>query len=950
MLATLLTTIADALGIQLPFGLGTESRLFHLEAAGSAAAVAEQLLVEAWWMREALDDLFECEVVALSALPIDLDALLGQTLRLRTTLANGSSSYRSGFVSAVETLDADGGLHRHRLTLSPWPWLLDRMRGSAVWQERAFTEVIDDVLGAAQGVSQWVWSPDVGAFLADGNGGGLRSHVAQYRETPWRFVQRLLADEGIGLRFEEDDGAPQRHRAVLFADSASADACPEDASSASGGGVRYHRASSQEDSDAIQAFGPAHELHAANSTVLSWDYKAKRAVAATAPSASLPWHPDAPALEDYDVPGAYAFSDASAAERHARLRREAAECRQRRHIGRSTVRSFRAGTTFRLTQGVLDLFNGDARYLLTAVTHAGVNNLPVEMQRALAARWWHSNAAADLLPEQLDRELVAQARATGYGNRFEAIDALTPWRPRRVSKPVAPGVQTAIVTGPAGETSPGAEEIHCDALGRIKVAFHWQRGERADDRNTCWLRVAQAYAGAGYGAQHLPRIGQEVLIGFVEGDIDRPVVRGALYNGQGDGGVPATPGGEPAATDAGAFDQGADHCPSGQGNATAGNAPAWHGAAGDAHAHAAALSGTKTKEFNGSGYNQLVFDDTDGQLRTQFGTTQYATWLSLGHLLHQADNRRGSFRGLGAELRTDAWGALRAAQGLLLTTYGADPSDPAGDNTAARALMQQLTQLADTFNQAARTHQTVQLAGHIGSTQANASALNDKQAPLQALKRSLDGMVSGAEMDQALTDATNRNTSPSGKLPHAADPVIAVSARAGIALTAQDAVFGANDTLHLASGQDHTRAVTGAAKVHTGQAIGVLAGAIQPGTEAAGTGLSLIAGHGDVQLQAQSDQMQIAAKQLLNVQSANGHIEWAAAKKITLKTADGACIEISDAGITVQCPGTIEVKAAQRAMEGGARQDYLLPLMPHQVCIECLLNAAAQGSPFAMRG
>lgn len=928
MLDTLITAIADALGITLPFGLGTQARLFHLEATGSAGVLADQLLVEAWWMRESLDELFECEVVALSAVPVDLDALLGQPLRLRTTLADGSLAYRSGFVSAAETLDADGGLHRHRLTLSPWPWLLDRMRGSAVWQERTFKDVIDDVLGRAQPAAQWVWSPEAGAFLEQGSSGGVRSYVAQYRETPWRFVQRLLADEGIGLRFEEDDSAPQGHRAVLLADSASAQACPEDASSAAGGGIRYHRASSQEDSDAIQAFGPAHEFTSASSTVLSWDYKAKRAVATSQPSASLPWHADAPQLEDYEAHGPYAFSDGDAADRHARLRREATECRSRRYVGRGTVRSFRAGTTFRLTQGVLDLFGGDAGYLLTEVTHAGVNNLPVEMQRALAARWWHGQAGVELLPDHLDAALVAQARATGYGNRFEAIAATTPWRPRVQPKPIAPGVQTALVTGPDGETTPGAEEIHCDALGRIKVAFHWQRGERADDRNSCWLRVAQAYAGAGYGSQYLPRIGQEVLVGFIEGDIDRPVVRGALYNGRGDGGVPATPGGAAAEADAGAFDQGADHHPSGQGNQAAGNAPAWHGAAAEAHAHAAALSGIKTQEFGGSGYNQAVFDDTDGQLRTQFGTTQYATWLSIGHLVHQADNRRGSFRGLGAELRTDAWGSVRAAQGLLLTTYGADAADPAGDNAAGQALMQQLTRLADTFNQAAQTHQTVQLAGHIGSVKAQASGLSDLKAPLQALKQAIDGMVHPADLVQAQADAANRNTTPNDKLPHSTDPVITVAARAGLLVTAQDVVFGANDVLHLASGQDHSRAITGAAKVHTGQAIGVLAGAIKPGSEAAGTGISLIAGKGDVQMQAQSDQLQIAAKQLVNVQSANGHVEWAAAKKITLKTAEGACIEISDQGITVQCPGTIEVKAAQRSMVGGAQESYTMPRMP----------------------
>jgi uncharacterized protein (DUF2345 family) len=444
------------------------------------------------------------------------------------------------------------------------------------------------------------------------------------------------------------------------------------------------------------------------------------------------------------------------------------------------------------------------------------------------------------------------------------------------------------------------------------------------------VRVAQAYAGAGHGSQWLPRIGHEVLVGHLDGDIDRPVVRASLYNGRGEGGVPATPGGQSADADTSVFDASSDARPSAQGNLSGGNAPAWHGAAADAQANAAVLSGFKSQEFGGAGYNQLVFDDSDSQLRTQFGSTQHASWLSLGHLIHQADNHRGSFRGLGFELRTDVWGAARAPQGLLVSSYATDAADPAGDNAPGQALVQQMVQFAQTFNQAAQTHQTVQLASQIGSSGANANSLGEL-APLPRLKRALDGMVEPASFDDALQDAASANTSPADKLPASADGVIAVSARGGLNLTSQDHVRAANDTIHTATGQDHTQAVGGAYRLHTGQAIGVLGGAVQPGSEAAGTGLTLIAGQGDVQLQAQAGALQIAAKQLVNVQSANGHIDWAAAKKITLKTAQGACIEISGDGITTQCPGTITVQAATKAMEGAAQQSYAMPQMPRMV-------------------
>jgi len=944
----LLRELAAELGLS-PATVGTEQRLYHLQAAGRAAAQVEQLLVEAWAMHEALSALYELQVCCVSLNPrIDLEALLGQPLRLRTTLADGSFCWRSGLVCRAEALHADGGLARYRLTVVPWAWLLGQRRHSAVWQERAFASVIDDVFAGLGAAAAWQWSPEVAGFLAAGPQAGQRSYLAQYRESDLAFASRLLAAEGIGFRFEEDDAAPMQHRLVLFSDSP---ASPEDPCSAAADGLRFHRASSQEHSDSVQAFGAEHTLSSARTTVLSWDYKAKRAVAAAVPSAGAPGGPNAPLLEHYDAPGAYAFADTGAAQHHARLHREAIECRRERQLGRSTVRSLRAGTAFTLRGSPLEaLSDGPPRFLVTEVQHAGLNNLPKELGQALVRRM--GEPAAELLTLALDPEVLQQAEASGYGNRFAAQPLALPWRPERRPKPEAPGVQSATVVGAQGQAqASGPGEIHCDALGRIRVRFAWQRGQRADDRNTCWLRVAQPYAGARMGAQFLPRIGQEVLVSFVEGDIDRPVVRGALYNGRGEGGVPATPGGRDGDSDRSVFERSSDHRPSGQGNLAGGHAPAWHGAAPHAQRNRAALSGFKSKEFGGAGYNQQVFDDTDGQLRTQFGSTQHASWLSLGHLVHQADNHRGSFRGLGFELRTDAWGAVRAKSGLLLSTYATEPGAPAGDNAPGQALMQQMLQLARSFSQAARTHQTVPLAAEIGSVRARQSVLSDEQPPLQALKTVLDGMVDAQCADRAQGDAADRNTQGTGKLPHGTDPVIALSAKAGLVATAgEDVVLAAQDTIHLATGQDSTRAIGGAARLHTGQAIGVLAGATRPGEEAAGSGLTMIAGKGDVQVQAQADTLQIAAKGLVNVQSANSHVDWAAAKKITLQTAGGARIVIEAGGITTECPGKITVHAATKSMVGAAQEAYPMPVMPREVCVHCLLNAAAQGSPFAKRG
>ena len=261
-----------------------------------------------------------------------------------------------------------------------------------------------------------------------------------------------------------------------------------------------------------------------------------------------------------------------------------------------------------------------------------------------------------------------------------------------VPKPTALGAQSAIVIGADGsDCANGSDEIYCDRLGRVRIRFHWQESGDA----SCWVRVAQRSAGGGMGSQFLPRIGQEVLVQFLENDIDRPVIVGALYNGQGEGGVAPTPGGRRKPQDeASRFAPAHDHAASAQGNLAGGNSPLWHGASGDSagHRNGAAQWGVRSKEFGGSGYNQLLFDDTDSQGRVQLKSSHAASELNLGHLVHAADNYRGSFRGLGAELRTDAHGAVRAGRGLLVSSYkakhGAAMRDASGENSAGVALIQ----------------------------------------------------------------------------------------------------------------------------------------------------------------------------------------------------------------------------------------------------------------------
>jgi type VI secretion system secreted protein VgrG len=895
------------------------TRLYAL-TIGDPDAQADELLVEAFVGKDMVHGVPAHDVIALSTSAyVDLDSLLGQPASLAVTRADGSRTSFSGEVCVAALLGSDGGFARYRLRISPWLWRLSHVRNSRVWQDKSVIDIVDCVFQSYQPEARWRWSDEVGPFMADVQ---PRSYCCQYRESDLAFVSRLLAEEGLSWRFAwADDGS----ELVLFADSGQPGTLPEDPCSQADGGIRYHGARAVEQQDTVQSLVAQRRLHPSLVTVLSYDYKAKRASAAGSPSHV----PDLPSNESYDVPGAYAYANSAQAQRYADLQMQAKEARGQVWCGRSTVRTLRAGSRMTVTGSPLQQLGDAARFAITSMKSVGVNNLPAPAQHALAELF---GPIPDLLHECLDGEwpehfslVIAQAMESGYANFFEALAADLTWRPlssagdeRQHPRPTARGSQSAIVIGAdGGDVAAGADELYCDRLGRVRIRFHWQDSGDA----TCWVRVAQRFAGSGMGSQFLPRIGQEVLVQFIEHDIDRPIIVGALYNGQGEGGIAPTPGGQDGVeSDDDVFASAHDHGPSAQGNLAGGNSPVWHGASAgsDGHRNAAAQWGVRTKEFGGTGYNQLVFDDTDAQGRVQLRTTHAATELNLGHLIHSADNYRGSFRELGAELRTDAYGAVRGGAGLLISSYGinhnAATRDPVGENEAGVAMLRHAAKLAEAFHGAALTHQTVGLAAHAGAHKSGASAIDEGRAPIGALLAAASGLPSG-------------DASGADKMPYPSKPIIAISAKDGLVATAGQSLQLSNgETVTVMSGLDTQFVTGGQMHVHTGQAIGVLGGAVKPGEN--DVGLQLIAAKDAIDIQAQAGELKVQARDEVSIISANSHIDWAAAKKISLSTAGGANITIENGNITVQCPGKITVNAGKKSFCGPSNVDFDPPSLP----------------------
>ncbi|WP_028104763.1 type VI secretion system Vgr family protein, partial [Pseudoduganella violaceinigra] len=406
------------------------SRLYELRLPKTEEIAGGGLLVEAFLADDGLQELARREVIALStSAAIDLRSLLGQPATFLASLADGGRSAFHGYVSQAGLLGSEGGFARYRLRISSWLWLLTQVRNSRVWQDKSVAEIVDEVFEAHAPYANWQWSEDARACLADIP---PRSYCCQYRESDYDFVRRLLSEEGIAWRLQDGE---EVQTLMLFADSREITATPEDASSKSGFGLRYHSARALEKADAIQSLRRQRSLLAGSVSIYSYDYKAKSLIGTTVPTCISDFGKHAQLPESFDYPGQYAFTDGDDAQRYALLQMQAREARSQPWEVRSTVRTLRAGTRFKLVNGPLDLGEHENEYVITRVASVGINNLPVAARNGLAELFGP-------IPELLEQlaapftgivsdlpALLTQANSTGYANCSQALPATVPWRP-----------------------------------------------------------------------------------------------------------------------------------------------------------------------------------------------------------------------------------------------------------------------------------------------------------------------------------------------------------------------------------------------------------------------------------------------------------------------------------------------------------------------------------------
>ncbi|MGR2679820.1 DUF2345 domain-containing protein, partial [Chromobacterium haemolyticum] len=499
------------------------------------------------------------------------------------------------------------------------------------------------------------------------------------------------------------------------------------------------------------------------------------------------------------------------------------------------------------------------------------------------------------LPADL-KALAGEKDAQPFRAEFDAQRRGVPLTPAyahtELAKPKSRGVQTATVVGPQGE------EVHTDQHGRIKVQFHWQRpdehpsiGANLDDKSSCWLRVVMPSAGAGWGHQFIPRIGQEVLVDFIEGDIDRPVITGVLYNGS--------------------------HPP-----------PDFSGAG--ALPANKTLSGIKSKEHQGGQYNELLFDDTPGEVRAKLSSEPGKTQLNQGFLTHPRSNGKAEPRGDGFELRTDQHGVIRAGHGLLLST---EAQNGASGKQLAREQAQSQLDAALALSQSLGDTATGQQAD---TMETGPEGIGDDN------KREGKQLIGHLQYQQAALKAweAETNTDKEGKTGQGISgrqPLLILSAPAGIAsLSQQSHTLAAETNLDLVAQRD-TNQTSGRRWIHNvGDKISLFVTGLQDKIA-----LKLIAAKGKIQMQAQSDTVEVTADKDVTITSCKERIVITAKEEI-LVTAGGGYIRLKGGDIEVHCPGTVTVKGASHKLSGPTSLNAPLPELKVKSCA-MRANAAASG-------
>ena len=410
---------------------------------------------------------------------VELKDVMGKMVTVELKRASGGPRYFNGHVFDFSLLRTDGGLAYYGMTLRPWTAFLQRRQNNTIFHEKTTRQALEKIFG------------DYAEQKAEFRTAGGKTHTfrVQWDETDYNYLHRRMEEEGWFYWYEHSRNS---HTLIIHDDSRLAPDIDD------GPIVRFHNDSTVLEHDSITDWSPVRRVVSGKVSLSSFDFKQPKPM-----HASTETHNRQGQVKDHEIykySGAFGFVDLGQGNRLATRQMEEIELLGKEFLLGGNCRQLQPGRCFELS-GHFEHNKKDAadrRFLILETLHHGDNNY---LQEVGGEAVYHNRAT-------VIRKLIPFRAGVGHNSQ----------------QPKIYGIQSAIVVGPPGE------EIYSDKYGRVKVQFHWDREGKYDDKSSCWVRVASTWAGSNFGAMSVPRIGQEVLVQWLDGNPDLPIITGRVYN------------------------------------------------------------------------------------------------------------------------------------------------------------------------------------------------------------------------------------------------------------------------------------------------------------------------------------------------------------------------------------------------------------------------------------
>nr|WP_312322243.1 type VI secretion system Vgr family protein [Acinetobacter oleivorans] len=860
-------------------GFGAQKRAISIQFSNTE--LNSQIMLQRIDGYHGINDGLSAELICLSTNPyIELKQFIGCQVAVDQVTDSGQLFRTTGIVTGASQGQSDGAFSLYRLTMQDATSLWHKRRNSRVFMNKSVVDIIEVIFKEWQNKSPLFAS----SLQLDTSGltktYDVRPFSMQSNESDYAYLTRIMREESINWLVDEasylvasNSQSIEAQKLRLIDDNGQFQSLERRS-------IRYHRSNATEQYDSITSFIAQRQLQPTAIHVQRWQADSLSQEDASGSVVSSHQHSAQRENESLSLEQAWNISpawisdlkgeDQATASSNSQLEKLNMHLNQYQALqakyftAHSSVRDTQVGYWFQLIdypELEKNHSQQDREFLILNKYFYNQNNLPKDIQdqveKLLTLSHWQNSKDSE--QERQANEFVVVRRNINVVPEYDPLK----------HRPVAYVQRAKVVSD--------GEEIHVDEWGRIKVRFLFTRtddhahdggaGANNSDTDSAWVDVLTPWAGEGYGARFLPRKDEIVVIDFFDGNIDRPFVTGRIHE---------------AKRSPTKFD-------------IKGQLP-----------DTKKLSGIRSKEVGGMGYNQLRFDDTTGQISAQLHSSHGTTQLNLGNLSYPKETATSEGRGEGFELRTDRAGAIRS-KGLYISTFV--QSNATDIHLEAKEAVQNFTESLESMKALSEyaVKQKAEAADMLENIDQYIKTIESQWSDLKATKEAL--MLLASPDSISLVSGKNIHI-------NALDSVTVGSGQSINVSTDEHLILNAKKKVSLFAGEED---------------------------------LKIYAAKGKFDLQSQDNVLDVSARLDVKITSSEGKVEIHSPTEIVFKAKDSA-LKINGDGVTVITPNKFTAKAGQHLFTTGASESPTLPIFPNNICWECLARRAAQRGAFINKG